>query len=189
MIAISAKGLSGLTNAVNSIAKDLKKNLAVAINETSKTGKAGIAKKIAAELAVAQKTIKEQIKNTRASATMLRSNLQLRKSNRISLRYFGAKQNKAGVSFRISKTKGRKIIQGAFQGPRPGAVNVRWRGNVFKRAGKARLPIVKLQGPSPWGVFAVNRMTKKQEEELRIELEKRVERRIRFLTLKAQGKI
>lgn len=182
MISISAKGISGLTNAVNSIAKDLKKNLAVAINETSKTGKAGIAKKIAAELAVAQKTIKEQIKNTRASATNLTSNLQLRETKRVSLKYFGARQTKVGVSYKISKTRGRKTIRGAF-------ISTKLHGHVFTRRGKARLPIDKKFGPSPWGVFVVNKMTKKQEEELIIELEKRVERRIRFLTLKAQGKI
>ena len=189
MISISAKGIAGLTKAVNGIAKEVRRNVAVAINETSKTGKAGIAKKIAAELAVAQKIIKKEMSNTKANATNLTSNLRLKKTNRISLRYFGAKQNKTGVSYKISKTKGRKTIAGAFQGPKPGAMKVSWRGNVFKRVGKERLPIVKLNGPSPWGVFAVNRMTKKQEEELRIELEKRVERRIRFLTLKAQGKI
>jgi hypothetical protein len=189
MINISSKGISGLTKVVNSIAKDLKKNLAVVINETSNTGKAGIAKKIAAELAVPQKVIKQEIKNTKATALLLQSNLRLRKTSRISLRYFGAKQNKTGVNYKISKTKGRKTIPGAFQGPKPGAIKVSWRGNVFKRVGKERLPIVKLNGPSPWGVFVINKMTREQERELQKELEKRVERRIRYLTLKAQGKI
>jgi hypothetical protein len=189
MINISSKGIAGLTKVVNSVAKDLKKNLAIAINETSKTGKAGIAKKISAELAVPQKVIKQEIKNTRAAASLLRSNLRLRKTSRISLRDFGARQNKTGVSYKISKTKGRATIPGAFQGPKPGAIKVSWRGRVFRRVGKSRLPIVQLFGPSPWGVFTVNKMVHKQERELQAELEKQIQRRIRFLTLKAQGKI
>lgn len=189
MIAISQKGLAGLTKAVNGIAKEVRRNVAVAINETSATGKSGVAKKVAAELAIAQKIIKKEISNTKANANNLSSNLRLKKTSRISLRYFGAKQNKAGVTYKISKTQGRKTILGAFQGPKPGAIKASWRGNVFKRTGSSRLPIVKLHGPSPWGVFVKGKMTRKQKKELQAELEIRVQRRIRFLLLKASGQI
>jgi hypothetical protein len=168
----------------------LSKELAVAVNATAKTGKSGVVKEIAKELAVTQKVISEKVSiKGKATATQLQSTVTLKKSRRISLREFKPKQNKSGVSYKISKTKGRNHVAGAFQGPKPGVMKVSWRGNAFRRLGKSRLPIVKLKGPSPWGVVKTRDKEKPLSKDMQAELKKQVERRIRFLTLKAQGKL
>jgi hypothetical protein len=62
-----------------------------------------------------------------------------------------------------------------------------WRGNVFKRVGKSRLPIVKLMGASPWGVFTKQKMTPEQERDIKAELVKQMDRRIKLNILRAEG--
>lgn len=184
MITVSVSGLMQLSEAVKGIEKDLKRNLSVAINATLGKGKSSIAKEIATELAASQKVIKQQIVSSKATTTDLQGRLVLKKSFRPPLRDFGAKQNKSGVSYRISKTSGRKTIKSAFQVQK-------WGGRVFIREGKERLPIRQLYGPSPWGVFVNPRrnLTETQKKLLEAELGKQIDRRIRFLLLKAQGKI
>ena len=58
------------------------------------------------------------------------------KSPRIGLEKFGARQTKTGVSVRVRKDRGRKVIKGAFL-----AHDTNNRLRVFKREGKERLPI------------------------------------------------
>jgi hypothetical protein len=187
MITVSQTGLTELTEALKGVEKNLSKSLAKAINETATWGKSQVAKKISKELATTQKNIKDNIKAGRASASKLSTKLELTKSQRLSLRHFGARQNKVGVSYKISKTKGRKMVAGAFQGPKPGAMKSSWRGNAFIRVGKSRLPIVKLMGPSPWGVFVKANMVQVQEDELQAEFEKRIKRQVREALLRSQG--
>lgn len=79
--------------------------------------------------------------------------ITLKATPRFPLKYFGAKQTKKGVSYKIPKGGGKKIAVSAF-GP-----NIpRLGGQVFRRAGKNRLPIIALFGVSPWGTFMVNKM-------------------------------
>lgn len=170
--------------------KRIKREIATAINATKKKVASQVAKEITKELATSQKVVKEQINaKDKASAQKLQAVITVKKSKRIALREFGARQNKKGVSYKISKTKGRKLIPGAFQGPRPGAVNVRWRGHVFIRQGKPRLPIRRLSGPSPWGVYVKGGRDPIVRKDARAELRKQIDRRIRFLKLKQQGTI
>jgi len=58
------------------------------------------------------------------------------KSPRIGLEKFGARQTKQGVSVRIRKDRGRKVIKGAFL-----AKDTTNKLRVFKRKYKERLPI------------------------------------------------
>lgn len=80
--------------------------------------------------------------------------ITLQATSRFPLKYFGATQTKKGVAYKIPSGKGKKkIALGAF-GP-----NIpRLGGQVFRRAGTRRLPIVPLFGVSPWGTFMVNKM-------------------------------
>jgi hypothetical protein len=169
--------------------KQVGRNVATALNATGKLAKSQIAKEITTELATPQKIVKQQISATKAAGGNLSVTITLKKTNRMSLRFFGARQTKKGVSYKVSKSKGRKFVPGAFQGPRPGVMKASWKGNVFKRVGTSRLPIQKLQGPSPWGVFVKKKAVRKVEKLINVELKKQLDRRIRFLTLKAQGKI
>jgi hypothetical protein len=116
------------------------------------------------------------------------ASIRLRESDRLSLRYFGATQNNKGVTYKMAKGQGRGFIAGAFQGPRPGAVKASWKGNVFKRVGKNRLPIQKLMGASAWGTFVVKGMYKPTEADLMQKFNQRLRHEIDFLISKGAAR-
>jgi hypothetical protein len=189
-VAIPGNKLAELRKALGDAQGKIKKELATAINATSKKAKSEISKQVRDELAVTKKVIDTQISvGGKASAASLGSSVKLKKSSRIPLREFGARQTSKGVSYKVSKTQGRKTVAGAFQGPKPGVMKASWRGRVFKRVGKKRLPIVQLYGPSPWGVFVKRQQVGPTGAVIQAELAKQIDRRIRFLLLKASGKI
>jgi hypothetical protein len=189
-LSIDQSQLSRLETAARNAGKLMSKELAAAINATAKTTRLDMGRKIREELNVGKSSIESAIKIVRtATPTGLSAGARLNQTERIPLRDFGAKQNKAGVSYKISKRGGRALVKGAFQGPKPGAMKASWRGRVFKRVGKDRLPIVQLMGPSPWGVFVKRRMTSWQIQGTETELRWQIERRIRFNVLRASGLI
>ena len=55
--------------------------------------------------------------------------------------------------------------------------------------GKSRLPIVKLHGASPFGVMTKGKKLGPSVEATQAELEKQIQRRVRFITLKKTGAI
>jgi hypothetical protein len=170
--------------------RKLRTELAIAVNATAAKGKRIVAKEIGNELATAQKNIAKEIGTGRkANAVNISSVVEVKKTGRIPLRDFGARQTKKGVSAKVSKSKGRKMYDGAFQGPRPGLINARWRGRVFRRLGKTRLRIAQLMGPSAWGVFVVGKKIGPSAKQTQDELKKQVDRRIRFILLKQSGTI
>lgn len=176
--------------AIENTGRKLRRELKTAVNATASRCKSIVAKQIGSELAVPQKVIKGTIKQTRKPNEVdISAVIEVLKGDRIPLREFGARQTKKGVSYRVSKTRGRKLAEGAFQGPRPGLMKSSWRGRAFKRVGKSRLPITQLYGPSPWGVFVVGDKIGPTVEQTQAELKKQVDRRIRFLQLKQAGTI
>lgn len=190
MISVKVAGIERLKASLGDKAKKLPQEVAIAVNATAKFVNKQMAKDIQQELATSQKVIGKTIRQTRrATKAELKAMVRLEKTTRIPLKDFGARQTKKGVSYKVSKTKGRGFVPGGFQGPKPGAMKASWRGNAFKRVGKARLPIVKLKGPSPWGVFVKRGMTADILKRADAELEKQVERRVRYNVLKSQGVI
>lgn len=192
MISVTTKNdsLGRLADAVERAGKKLPREIATAVNATARKTKSFIAKGVTTELATKQKTVKQHVSQSRkANPTRLIAAVRLKKTKRIPLKEFKPRQTRAGVSYRISKRTGRSSVPGAFQGPRPGLMKASWRGNVFKRVGRSRLPIVKLYGPSPWGVFVKRKMQRPTAKQSQAELLKQLERRIRFNNLKADGTI
>ena len=190
IVKIADSQIAAMKKAIENTGRTLRKELVIACNQTAVKAKSIIAKQIGSELAVPQKVIRTTIRqSTKANDTDIKATVEVKKEKRLSLKEFGARQTKKGVSYKISKTSGRKTIPGAFQGPRPGLMKVSWRGNAFKRVGKSRLPIVKLHGPSAWGVFVVGKKIGPSVEETEAELKKNIDRRIRFIALKASGAI
>lgn len=193
MITIS----STVTHKINKLAdtlgkkapKQLKQNVAVAVNAAARKGQSHAAKSIGIELATTQKVIKQSLSISKATKQEPKSQLKVKATGRIPLRDFGARQNKRGVSYRVSKKDGRKLVAGAFQGPKPGVMKTSWRGRVFKRLGNSRLPIVQLYGASPWGAFVTRKLKNPTKKVIRVELKKQLDRRIRFQKLKAAGTI
>lgn len=184
---LTVTGTKEARAALQNVTDNLKKQMGIVAWKAATKGKSLIAKDITQELAVPQKVVREQVNANRVGGRD--AEVVLKKSRRISLREFGARQNKTGVSYRISKTQGRKTVAGAFQGPRPGVMKSSWKGNVFKRVGKKRLPIRKLRGVSPWGSFVKRNRIKPVGAQIQAELRKQLNERVRYLTLKKQGVI
>lgn len=187
-IEINAKQLKRLRESVGNAKKNIKKELAGAINATSKKTKLKIGRDIRKTVNM-KKDEAEKPLSIRATATEnnLVAVVSLKKTPRLGLRHFGARQDKKGVSYKISKTGGRTRINGAFQGPRPGVMKMSWKGNAFKRVGKERLPIVMLRGVSAFGAYAKNDLEGPQVKEINAELSKQMERRINLNILRANG--
>ena len=189
-ITVKQSSLDSLKAAIEGTTRKIKSELRVAINATAAKSKSILNKEIRSELAVTAKVVSSTIRTKRKSeGNDLSATVEVKKTARISLKEFGARQGKKGTSYKISKTKGRKTISDAFQGPKPGLMKASWKGNVFKRAGKARLPIVKLYGPSPFGVLTKGKKLEPSLKQTEAELVKQVQRRIRLITLKKTGAI
>lgn len=187
-IEINAKQLRRLREAVGKSKKNIKKELAGAINATSKKTKLQVGRDIRKTVNL-KKDEAERPLSLRATATEanLVAVVSLKKTKRLGLRHFGARQDKRGVSYKISKTGGRSRVNGAFQGPKPGVMKMSWKGNAFKRVGKERLPIVMLKGVSAFGAYAKNELEGPQVKEINKELSKQMERRINLNILRANG--
>lgn len=182
--------LAELAKSVRAAGRKLPQETAAALNKVAGQTRTLMSRQVRTELAAPAKVVNKVLrKSRRATKAQLRAAVALDKTRRIPLRDFGSRQTKAGVSYKISKRGKRGLAKGAFQGPKPGVMKASWRGNVFRRVGKARLPIVKLKGPSPWGVFVKNSMAYPVVAEVGPLLKKELERRIRFNTLKASGAI
>lgn len=190
---ISRSQMRGLQKAIEGTKRSAKKEMAIAVNKTAKKGTGIINKEIRTELAVKKKAIDSVItvkRKANAKAREASASLELKKSKRLALKEFGARQTKAGVSYKISKSKGRSTVPGGFMGPRPGAIAVKLNGHAFiRKTADSRSPIRKLWGPSPWGVFTKRGMRRPSTKEIRVELKKQMARRINFIKLKKEGQV
>ena len=187
-IEINAEQLKRLSHAAIGAKKSLTKELAAAINAVSKKTKLEMGREIRATVNL-KKDEAEKPLSIRAAASpqSLQAVVSLKKTPRLGLRHFGARQDKRGVSFKISKRGGRGRVDGAFMGPKPGAVKTSWRGNAFKRVGSGRLPIIQIKGVSAFGAYVKNNLAGPQVEAVNAELTKQIERRINLNVLRANG--
>lgn len=187
-IEINADQLNRLSHAAIGAKKSLTKELAAAINAVSKKTKLEMGREIRATVNL-KKDEAEKPLSIRAAASpqSLQAIVSLKKTPRLGLRHFGARQDKRGVSFKISKRGGRGRADGAFMGPKPGAVKTSWRGNAFKRVGSGRLPIIQIKGVSAFGAYVKNNLAGPQVEAVNAELTKQIERRINLNVLRANG--
>lgn len=184
MFSVTVKGkLDELGRALGVDApKKLKRETATAINATARKTVNLLAKEIGKELATPQKEIKRKIAvSDKAKPQNLSATVKQRPTSRLSLKRFSARQTSKGVSYKISKTEGRKTIKGAF-------IQASLGGHVYRRQGKARLPITKLDGPSPWGVTQKKKLDELvAKRDVEPELVKQIDRRIRAVNFKKQG--
>ena len=185
MLFVSVKGkVNQLAKALGDEApRRLKKEVAAAVNAAAKRTQNLLAKEVSKELATSQKVIKEGISVTKkATPENLNAEVTQKESQRLSLKRFGAQQTKTGVRYKISKTKGRKFVKGAFKAMTLGE-------HIYKREGETRLPIQKLYGPSPWGVTVKNKLDEVvTNRDIKPELIKQLDRRIKAVNFKkSQG--
>lgn len=190
MIDLNVTGINKLKQAIEGTRRNLPGELRIAINATAKKVSSEVSKEIRKELALKAKDVKRHIVVKRkATKTRLSAMVQLSESRRPTLKSYGARQTWAGVSYKISKKTGRRVVKGGFMGPRPGVLAPRLRGHAFTRKGANRYPLQILRGPSPWAAFAKNRMIIPVSNVGEKELEKQITRRIRFNLLNKQGLI
>jgi len=164
--------------------KGLQKAMSLSINDTTKQVRGQMASDLSKKINIKRRTVVDLTSRTFAKPTKLKANIHMRESERVSLKEFGAKQTAKGVTYRIKKTGGRARIESAF-GPNIAKTH----RHVFKRAGKPRLPLVKLFGPSPAVAFLGEELDKKTEIDADKLLFNNLNRRVRFLLLKKAGKI
>lgn len=184
---IEGGGFDSLVSLTEGFGPALQKEAAYAATNTVKFHKKQIAKSVTKHVALKQKDVKEVIDVERASrGRQPTASLTVNKTKRLSLKRFGARQTKSGVSYRISKTGKRGKIHDAFGPKIPRLGN-----HVFRRKGKGRLPIVKLYGASVAGVYGKQQLIKiskvQLEERLAYELNRRV-RAVKIRLLRRQGR-
>jgi len=187
-IEINRGQLKRLADAVSASGKKLPKEIAGAINQVSKKTKLEMGRDIRKKVAIPKDEVEKPL-SIRAAATEgnLSAVVSLKETKRLGLRHFGARQDKRGVSYKIDKQGGRKRVNSGFQGPRPGVMRMKWKGNAFKRVGSSRLPIVQLKGVSAYGTYKKNEMAGPQVKTIEDELSKQLERRIKLNVLRASG--
>ena len=111
-----------------------KKAATRSINRAAKSAFNAGSKEIRKHYALKARDIKEETKIKKASWTNIEAVVRIVSKDRISLKRFGARQTKKGVSFRIKKGGKRSLIRSAF-------IVDSLNSNVFKRKGKNRFPI------------------------------------------------
>lgn len=84
-----------------------------ALNKTAVWVRARVVRAVAGEIVLPQKEIRKGVELIRASRARLRADVRIT-GRRIPLLRFGARQTKKGVSYRVSKRKGRTTVPGAF---------------------------------------------------------------------------
>jgi hypothetical protein len=187
-IEIDNSRLQRLADATAKARKNMKKELAAAINAVSKKTKLEMGRAIRNTVAMKKDESEKPLSiRANASESSLQAVVSLKKTPRLGLRHFGARQDKRGVTYKIAKQGGRSRANSAFSGPKPGVVKLSWKGNAFKRTGKNRLPIVQIKGVSAYGAYVKNELAAPQAKAVEAELTKQIERRINLNVLRASG--
>ena len=155
-VVVNRGQMRALREMLRSIPRDVPKALARALNKVAKSTHVRILRKISGEYAVSQRDLKNKnISLKRANYKNLMATIRI-KGRRIQLLTFKAKQLKKGVSYKIKKGRGRRVVYAFMESP-PGSKKQTTMASghrgVFKRRGKSRLPIVELYGPSVPAIF------------------------------------
>jgi hypothetical protein len=190
-ITVDPKQLKRLQQAIEGTTRKLPNEFATAVNKTAAACKRIMAKQITQQVKVKLGIVKQQIRTKRkATKEDATAEVAIKPTARISLKEFGARQTKAGVTYQIDKKKGtRRTMPGGFIVQSLG-------GHAFQRiggkvamtkgkyAGQMKQRIDKKYGPSPWGVFVKGDAKPPSVEQTREELKKQIDRRIQFINFK-----
>ena len=190
-VGIDQAAVNRVIQALGDKGRNYPREIATAINATAKKVRFEASKILRQELKVPVKILKKVIKQkSKASADGLSASIGLWEGHPIPLKYFGAKEivkrrkgKKVhyGVTYKINPKHGvRSVLRDAF-------IVKQYGGNVFLRAGVNRFPLRRQNGPAPGDVYATTDLVQKVVAIARDTLPKEIERRIRFLNLKAAG--
>jgi hypothetical protein len=179
MLKVEARGMKNLLSGLQNASDNLPKELNIALGLAANKVKSLVAKEINRELNVKQKVIKKQVER-KLDRNKVTASVIVKKSSRIPLKEFQAKQDRQGVKAKISKRRGQKLYKSAF-------IIGKFGDHVFHRPNNGRR-ISKLKGPSPYGIVKNNdTVTGIIVDASRQEVLHQIERRVRFLNLKKTG--
>jgi plasmid maintenance system antidote protein VapI len=182
-ISIDQGKVERLKQSLGKKAHRLPREIQTAINATARKVASETAKDLAKILPLKQKTLKKIVKQkSKATADNLRAVVSVGEGYPIPLRMFKPTQLKRGVSVKMRRGQSRSIVRDAW-------IARQWGNHVYKRTTAERLPIEKQFGPSPGEYYGQLGTKAKAEATARAELQKQIERRIRFNVLKNQGTI
>ena len=181
-VTVSGTKLAALKAALKNTKRKLERELSTAINATAKKVTLEAARQLKAEMTVSVKMIKKLIRVTsKATPGNPRAWIGLSEGYPIPLKYFRAKQLKRGVAFKVNpKVRAKSILRDAF-------IVEQYGGNVYKRKTKNRFPLEKQFGPKPGDFFEAAGIVAKAKALAESELEKQMDRRIRFVLLESAG--
>jgi hypothetical protein len=155
------------------------------LNKAADQGKTASVREISSEYAVSAKYARDRIAIKRASfrngrlemsVVIQAGNGRKRAANVIA---FTARQTKKGLTVKIKRTEGRKVIKGAFIGNKG--------RTVFRRKGKDRLPIEPVQTIDVPGMFNARRIKTTVLEVIKARLPDIAEREIAFYVRRFNG--
>ncbi|MGB6054611.1 MAG: phage tail protein [Burkholderiaceae bacterium] len=130
-----------------------------AMNRTMEQARTAMSREIRSQFVLPVKTVNDSLRIIRASFKNGRYNVEAalesptKRGRSLNLIHFAARQTNAGVTVRISKQGGRKLIRSAFIGNKG--------RTVFVREGKKRLPIRPVQTIDVAQMFNTRRINKK----------------------------
>ena len=187
---ITIEGTKDLERSLKGAERKMPQQLNSAINKTLTFTQSRKAKEIAQRLNMTQKNIKKNLRKIKSTKTTLTAISRLVATKRPSLKDFkGTRQTRRGVSYKIDNRKGRQVIPSGFMGPKPGVKAERLYGHAFKRTGKKRTPITRLDGVSPWAIYTINKLDPAMRKQVQERLAKEINEKVRVNILRSQGLI
>lgn len=180
-LSIRTKGFKEALAALGAVADNLPQEVYISLDKAGRKVQREVVDIIYRELNTTKKVIKKQTRVVK-NRTLLTARVLIYESARIPLRDFKAKQNKKGVTAKISRRKPKKLY-------RPGFIIQKFGKHAFTRPNNGR-KISKLKGASPWGVLIknpdkINEIVFASDQLIRAELLERV----RYLNMKKEKKL
>jgi hypothetical protein len=180
--------ITRLTNTLKDSAANIGREVATAINATSKQCSIVSARLLKFELKVPIKILKKATRpGIKANPKNLTTTVTLKGGYPIPLKYFLGKVKMVSPGeierARPRYTKKQRATIGK------GFVVNKYKDHVFQRETSKRGPLVRQNGPAPGDAFKQAGIAEITEQVARRELPKQVERRIRFWKLKLAGQL
>jgi hypothetical protein len=183
-INMDKESVTNVRQVLESLGQDFDKAMKVAISKTIKKVKTQAARKLKGVIPAPASILRRAVTAGRAKPRggTVSGTVYLQIGHPIPLKY---------LKPRASKKHG--VIVQEFVGTRrrlaDGFMRDQWGKSVYRRVGSARTPLKVQSGPEPGQVMRSHGIDRVAFDTAKAELPKQVKERVRFLTLKAQGKL
>jgi hypothetical protein len=184
-ISIDQTAMNRLKATVSELGLNLKKEFGASVNKVAKKVAFEASKEIGKELAVKPRKLLKKVVNTgkKATADYPFAIVYLNQGYPFPLKYFGAKQTKKGVTYKLKPTYNRNIARDMF-------IVKQYGGHVYRRQNATeRYPLRRVFGPKPGDVYEATNLPDKMAKVATEQLTKQLNERVRYLTQRAQGKL